>query len=356
MFVISIDLGYGWVKGCNSEGKEICIPSFVGSGHERRIADELNQEVDELDNIHVVIDGKHYFVGELAKRESLDKTYTLDTYKISHPMTKILLTTVAALLASREPQDTHIVTGLPYGDFDYQKDEMEDFLTHFYSAVQFISGPHRSKTKKIQFKKHSILPQAAGALIPRKNNNVMSSEYLEGVIDVGYKTCDVVAFETRGKSTFLRTDLCDTIDMATSNVYELLQKTIRAQIGCRLDVSQIESAIIKQYIIYRGKKHSIKDEINQAKQAIAKTIIDLVRSKWRDNTDLMEHIYLIGGGVLLLEDTLKEIHPETIIVENPQLANAAGYFKIISAQYDISTYEAETEKPLNLGNMKFCIA
>lgn len=359
MFVISIDLGYGWVKGVNSDGKVICIPSFVGSGHERKVADEFNQGVDEMDNIHVMIDGKDYFVGDLAKRESMDKTYTLDTYKISHPMTKVLLATVAAILAPKEPQDTHIVTGLPYGDFDYQKEEMDDFLTHFSIYVHFVSGPYTNKIKKIQFKKHSVLPQAAGALIPRRNINVMSSEYLEGVIDVGYKTCDIVAFETRGKSTFLRTDLCDTIDIAASNVYELLQKAIRTKIGCRLDISQIESAIAKGFVFHRGRRYSIKDEVNHIKQSVAKTIIDMVRAKWRDNTDLMERIHLIGGGSLLLEERLKEIHPETETVENPQMANAAGYLKIIADQYSTDTDPEENknqEAIRNLGTVKFRLA
>lgn len=342
MFVISIDLGYGWVKGVNSDGKTICIPSFVGTGHDRKVTEEFNSGVAELDDIHVSIEGKDYFVGDLAKRESLDKTYTLDTYKISHPMTKVLMATVAAILMPSIQTDIHIVTGLPYGDFDVQKDEMEDFLAHFTSMIHFKSGPHAGKTQKVNFRKYTILPQAAGALVPR--NVQGTAENFEGIIDVGYKTTDIVVFENRGKSSLLRTDLCDTIDIAASNVYEQLQKVIRSKLGCRLEIGQVESALAKGYISFRGRKYSIADEIKIVKQTVSKTIIDMVRAKWRDNTDLMDNIYLIGGGSILLKNDLVQIHPETILTDDPQMSNVKGYLNMVKNQY---TDDQHNSSPVN---------
>ena len=59
--IISIDLGYGYVKGINQfanishEGNSCLFPSFVGPGHDRSIAQMVNKDQKGLDYLNTCL-------------------------------------------------------------------------------------------------------------------------------------------------------------------------------------------------------------------------------------------------------------------------------------------------------------
>ena len=102
MFRIGLDLGYGYVKGVNEDGKGVVFPSLVGNAYDRPLAGLFgNNEEKRIDNMHLILTGKkkeESFVGELARRESRSVSYAFDEDKINHPNTSALIAASCLLL------------------------------------------------------------------------------------------------------------------------------------------------------------------------------------------------------------------------------------------------------------------
>ncbi|MHB1419113.1 MAG: ParM/StbA family protein [Bacillota bacterium] len=222
--IISIDLGYGYTKGINNEGKSIVIPSVVGPGRDRSMVDILGGEKSGMDNLHVVVNGEEYFVGSLAEEENLGASRTLDADKISHTNTKVLLSIVAALLTPDTSPDIHLATGLPFADYITQRKPFEAYLKFFNTDVEFKGGPLLGKKRHIRFDRTSLYPQAAGAIYSLMDNEmaraITRSGKMVSVVDIGYKTTDFVTFQS-GNTFKIKTDLSDTINVGMNEMNRL---------------------------------------------------------------------------------------------------------------------------------------
>jgi hypothetical protein len=52
--------------------------------------------------------------------------------------------------------------------------------------------------------------------------------------------------------------------------------------------------------------------------------LNLMSEKWKTGTTI-DIIYLSGGGAELIYDAVVDAYPQTVIVSQPQIANARGY-------------------------------
>lgn len=329
--LVSIDLGYGYTKGVNEEGKKVIFPSVVGPGRDRSIASLFDDNMRGMDSLHVVVDGMEYFVGELAEKESSIASRTLSSEKITHPNTKVLLATATALLMPEGIRNVQLVTGLPYADYKKQSKQFEDFLRFFNTDIEFISGPLAGRKKKITFSKDVFLfPQAAGALFAllddRERKEFLNSKKMISVVDIGYKTTDVVTFEWRDGPQ-LRTELSDTFDIGMSNVTKLVDLAFREKTGDRLSKNRIEQIIRDKVVYYNGQELDMTKEIALAHQHVAKTIADEVMVLWKEEKNSIFSVYLAGGGAIALHSFLKNLHPRVKVAPDAQFANAEGFLK-----------------------------
>jgi plasmid segregation protein ParM len=95
MEVLGIDIGFGFTKATN--GKETMIfKSIFGDAAEIQFWADFGESVN-TDHIHVTIDGKSYFVGDLAEQQSSVLNFTLDQERLIADYVRILALTVAGL-------------------------------------------------------------------------------------------------------------------------------------------------------------------------------------------------------------------------------------------------------------------
>lgn len=331
MYKVSIDLGYGWTKALSQEGGAVSFPSVVGPGHDRM--PELVSP-DPAD-IHVEVDGEEFFVGELARKESLGGTFTLERNKIRHRSTSVLLATAAAMTVPGSVPQVFLATGLPVLDYAAQKEEMENFLSSFRARVRFIEGPLAGEVREVRFARVLVFPQAAGAVysvLRSPDGRVRYGDFLKdgsmiGAVDVGFKTTDFVVFEA-GRSLKLRSDLCGTVDAGVYDLYRPLMMAFTRKTGGRLDDTEVEELVRDGSIFYAGRERIFTREIAAAKESLSRKIRDRVEAHWGRKSDFLRAVFLVGGGALLLAQELSGLHPMVIPVDDPQWANARGFLAV----------------------------
>ncbi|MHB1418252.1 MAG: ParM/StbA family protein [Bacillota bacterium] len=332
--IISIDLGYGYTKGINTEGKSIVIPSVVGPGRDRSMVDNLGGEKHGMDNLHVVVNGEEYFVGSLAEEENLGASRTLDVDKISHINTKVLLSIVAALLMPKSTPEIHLTTGLPFADYVNQRKSFEAYLKFFNTDVEFKGGPLQGKRRHIRFDQVSIYPQAAGAIYSLMDNEMVRAITKTGkmvsVVDIGYKTTDFVTFQS-GSTFKYKTDLSDTINVGMNEMNRLASLAFHKKTGRRINTLQADEIIKNRIITFAGQEWDFTQEIEYAYETVARNIIDRVRQIWGDQSDFIQTVFIAGGGAIALGPYLRSLHHNLQVAPDAQTANAKGFFLVTKA-------------------------
>ena len=118
MEVLGIDIGFGFTKATNGKDN-IIFKSIFGDASEIQFWADFGDSTP-TDHIHVSIDGKSYFVGDLAEQQSSVLNFTLDQERLITDYVRILALTIAGLfLKNNSPINVpiNVVSGLPIGFF-----------------------------------------------------------------------------------------------------------------------------------------------------------------------------------------------------------------------------------------------
>lgn len=197
--------------------------------------------------------------------------------------------------------------------------------------MEFHGGPLNGENRTIRFHQVTVFPQADGAVYASLDaqtlRQVAGSGKLVSVVDVGYKTTDVVTFEA-GDTFRLRSDLSGTVDQGISDLECRILAAFNERTGRRLDQARAGRLIEEGGMYLGGQFIELRDQISQAKEALTGLIMDKVRLVWRDYADLIWRVYLVGGGCVYLADALQDLHPATNLVEEAQFANAQGFLAV----------------------------
>jgi plasmid segregation protein ParM len=118
MQILGIDIGFGFTKATN--GKEnVIFKSIFGDADDIQFWADFGGD-SPLNHIHVTIDGKSYFIGELAEQQSSVLNFTLDQERLITDFVRILSLTVAGMFLKNGGTinvPLNIVSGLPIGFF-----------------------------------------------------------------------------------------------------------------------------------------------------------------------------------------------------------------------------------------------
>ncbi len=331
MFKIGLDLGYGYVKGINEEGKAVIFPSLVGNAYDRNLKGLFGTDFDKkLDNMHLVLTGEtkeEFFVGELARRESRNVSYAFDEDKINHPNTAALLSASCLLLFPEKNMPVHLVTGLPLEQYIHKKDEFRDMLLNFKKIAGFKDC---DEVKIIKFDKVTIFPQAAGAvyyaILDELKRFMINGSYI-GLIDIGFKTTDYIVFMIDGK-LILREDMSGTVNVGMSHIHQTVDKIFTQKTGAKLDIPELIRLVRNGSIFFRGEEINMSKELSHISKEISKVIKDRLKAVWGSKLDFFHTVFFAGGGSKELFPYLADIHPNSTIVDSAQFANAKGFLRV----------------------------
>jgi len=273
--LLGVDIGYSTTK-LIGQYTELKFASIVGTGRERNFTSSKDTDIE------LEYQGRRYFIGNLAKRESWDATMAFDRNKVNHMNTKLLL---LAALGQASKGEVWITTGLPISDYREQRKLLAQALPGCYKIR--ING----EEKIIIIKDVIVFPQALGALFAISDK--IKHNKRTGIIDIGFKTTDFAVLED---GLIYNDRLSRSIDTGISTAYEM------TALEQNIDFMEVEFADDK------------------ALQAVAIKIQDSIKRVWRDT--YFDMVYLCGGGGIALQNYF----PDAILLPNAQFKNAEGFY------------------------------
>lgn len=335
---VAVDIGYGYVKGIASNGNRVLFPTLIGSGYEQLIDNSAYaDDIDKLENIHVEVDGKQYFVGELAKEsETPSRIFSQERFK--HEYTKTLLNVAIHLLTEGKTSQVNVSTGLPLSFYQAQAKEFKESIIGEQPVIKWRTGSLKGKKLHLNIKDAVVFPQGASAIYTALLNSegrfmfpeLMDEGNLLGLIDIGYRTTDFIVVEMLREGSFKpRLNLTNTLDEGASNLHRAVEQEYKSMTG-GADLSEFhrERIIRNGKITYRGKPLDFEEIIEASKQSIANNIADRLNQTWAEDSDLFEAIFLAGGGGALFEHYLQSHYDNRLhLISENQFANVIGYLR-----------------------------
>ncbi len=294
---LGVDLGYGWVKVYPKKEK------FRTSvyPYSSRLGIEDRKGI-------VMVDGEVFEVGRARSVELRTKGFH------NSPEWKALL-----FWALREHTDTplDLVMGLPVsGATKEVREGLERELKGEHIAI--IDG----ERKRVVIRNIKVIPQGMGVLYDYfiESGSLMKERTEESVvvIDVGFYTTDVFVYR-HGE---VLEDRCSSYELGAGWLFEQIREELKTKYSYpSISLKEVEEFYRRGYFPYEGKK--IPVEKGKYEELFRNRLIKELRAHEED-IKLADTILWAGGGSLLLG---------VPAVEEPEFANARGYFKLAGMIY-----------------------
>jgi plasmid segregation protein ParM len=328
--ILGIDIGFGFTKAADGQ-QALVFKSVLGEATDIQFRDEMIAVADADDkHLQVEVDGKAYFVGELAERQSNVRYFTLDQAQFIGKFAKVFALAAAAQLV-KGFVPVNLVTGLPIGYYRQYKDELAKILVGEH-AVSLIDGNGKRTEKSISINKVRVVPQPFGSLFNIMLNDLgeMADKRLIrdkiGIIDVGFRTSDYtisdkMRYSERGSRT---------TDSGIARAFNVIASKLRENSGVNVELYRLYNAIDSGSIKIRGKVYDIKSLTEQVFSQLATSIANEVDRLWVDDWDIDAMVISGGGGAVLakyLKPLLNGVIMETDPEQDMRLFNVYGYRK-----------------------------
>ncbi len=319
---IGLDMGYGFIKVDN--GREgYTFPSVVGESTVEPPMALGFRKVPVTDDLRLTINGKTYFLGDLAIRHSVVAHRGLSPTRVEGDDLKILFLGALSLYCTETVNSFYVVTGLPPGRM-HMVDDVVKRLKGDHEIVRQTGGKRATFTIRIEG--IDVVPQPIGTYWSTvlDNRGHLKQEHpmlagRAGIIDIGFKTSDYATIIDGDYSpAFSRT-----VPIGMSNAYDHIAADLATQYGLERETYTLDEAIITGHINVSGKKIDITRLRESVFRDLATKLVVEACSSWQ--IEEYDHLLLTGGGGHGLFEFLRPSIPQLVLVSDPVTANARGY-------------------------------
>lgn len=283
-----VDAGYTYLKT-----PEVIFPAKITA-----------KETIFQDAIEVEIGGKTYTVGQ--------GDFITDLNKIDNDLTKIIILT--GLAKSSEVDNFYMVTGLPIGQYNVQKEQLKAMLLQNPVNNMVIDGVKRT----IRIMGAEIFPQCAGAFYTIPSQQLEDGLYL--IVDWGGRTVDMSLWEV--KSGKRKMQHFSTIAQGSLILYRDIVRYINVKYDMSLDVEEGERIVSDRVIDIYGSKEDLSSVINGFKAEQVETVFKHINLEY-PQYKIARHMGCGGAFRMYSNDYKLRIPVKSI--GNSQKANAIGF-------------------------------
>jgi plasmid segregation protein ParM len=327
--ILGIDIGFGFTKATN--GRDFLVfKSVLGEATDIQFQEQVLAGPTGDDHLQVEVDGKSWFVGELAERQSNVRFFTLDQSQFIAQFAKNLaLTAAAQLVGGFIP--INLVTGLPIGYYRQHKDELARILQGEHK-VALIDAAGKRQEKVININKIRVIPQPFGSMFNLMLNDLgdlgdkrLVKEKI-GIIDVGFRTSDYtisdkMRYSERGSRT---------TDSGIARAFNIIATKLREKSGVSVELYRLYDAVDRGSIKIRGKEYDLKVLTEQVFSQLAGAVAGEIERLWADDWDMDAMVITGGGGAVLARYLTPLLNGHVLPVDpskDARLSNVQGYWK-----------------------------
>jgi len=332
---VGLDSGYSYMKAVCYGQEPIVFPNIVSPGREitdEGLDDVLGQAkiINNLD-ISFSFNGikKHYWIGKMATTSGSDADFFEDRDRWNSEKGRASALAALALCCKNDNENFVLATGLPLEDYKANKSTLkrtyEDTIPGRYE-VTFESGPLVGQTKRFNIVACKVYPQGLGVIFDQILDDeglqidahpLLKEDAIFGLIDVGRRTTNLVLFEDFNVSK----DFSKSINYGITQVHEQLQNFLSAH--NRFVKNRDIEAVFKKDSF---KGLDVKSVREKALTELANIIKNEAQNLWQ-NKSLLEIVNIAGGAGQAVFDLLKFNDYQKVLINNPQLSNACGFYK-----------------------------
>lgn len=368
--ILVVDLGNSSTKGKVLFGKD----SQTGKYRERKfelsnifatIPEDYEVSVDYSDltstilNVDASLDDitikGHFCNGELQQNErsvaTIRPTAKLKKYESESTVLSYRLAFLFACKAimnmSRVSEFSQlditwtVVTLLPPGDISAGSDKIKAII----EDIKEVNSVYPKADIPIKITKTVVLPEGYCAYVGtvydvghvfRPDYKFLTEEVIL-VLDIGAGTTDCVLI----KNNKLVQNSKNSISLGGNNVFQLVKKKILVS-GIDVDDESVREGVIKGFIKDGAKKVSIIDEVNQAKEEVARQIVSGIIGYFEGSDINVRNIgyILVCGGGSMVDSECEEIPPISKQILN-NIKQMAKNCELV----DIPTHIVQKEQP-----------
>jgi plasmid segregation protein ParM len=329
MEVIGLDIGFGYTK-CTNGTRFLVFKSVFGEVTEAQFREQLLNEVPDEEHLQIELDGRAYFVGELAERQSTERYFTLDQGQFISEFTRVLsLCALARMVDRQEP--VKVVVGLPIGHYARHRADLATILKGQHDVGVVSRGGERTQTV-VRVAELRVVPQPFGTVMNIMLNDVgevkdkrLLSQKM-GVIDIGFRTADfTIADHTRYSE---RGSL--TTESGISRAFATIAAKLQETSGVNIELYRMFDAVDRGTIKIHGKRYDLKRITEQAFSQLAGKIAADATRLWASDWDLDAIVISGGGGAVLAPYLQPQLKGEVIALEpgkDARMNNVRGYVK-----------------------------
>ena len=326
---ISIDVGFGYVKATNESGETLHFPTIIKEKNEKSL---FNSDVD----YQIKINGMEYYIGEIASSKKAIRNWRND--KTMNEDTEKYVALCCHLLSPYQKSEIKVklIIGIPYSYFIEQIDDPK--LTSNLEGKHFETT-YEDTTKYFTINSVVVYPQGVGAYMfnildiygtPR----IGAKDLIRAlVIDIGYKTVDVVAFDNiNGRFVLVQENSFSLEDSGTINIVNHIVNVLSVEV--QFDESEVERWLRSGngVIQYGGGEFNVKEYEDEATVELANRIAKSINVKLQNDIKKYKNIFLTGGGATLLFPTLSKIYTNMELQDDCIFCNCKGYLAIEKGQ------------------------
>lgn len=339
-----IDLGFGFVKVVSSSGEKHRFQSvlakktgngiggFIMGSNDDFVIDITDQNTNETTS---------YYVGENAVTNGGTRKWDNKGIFNSEDMKCFIATAVAlAYKPTSNNEKNQLVVGLPVSYFQPYKDNLVELLSNLNLKVTLSGIRIKSKEVSISFDDVVCVPQGVGAYysgVLDLEGNIKDRELMGesvGVIDIGFRTVDFLVMQ-KAKTRVTYVDyLSGSLEEEGMNkFYQIVDRMVEADHGIALGVTEIEKALewFNGTLKYQKKIIDLTKYEEVAVRELAEEIGSKIKQKWGKSADMLDRIFITGGGGNSLYEILKNHFPQAELQDSSSYANCLGYLGLYSA-------------------------
>jgi len=336
MLMAGVDVGFGFTKATDGESA-VLFKSIIGEPQPRSMDDNFFSG-EAVPGLHLTLDDRSYFVGDLAESESRVRQFTLDQAQLVTQHFKTLaLAALARVVPGRVP--VNVITGLPVGYFMEYKDNLTQALTGEHTLL-IHDNPQGSEVV-LNINRAKVIPQPYGSLVDylfREDGTVLRADAARqkiGVVDIGFKTTDFTVCKgfrhsERGSRT---------TDTGIAKAFTYISEALNEMSGVNVEIYRLYDAVREGSIKIRGAEYDLSKVKDEVFGRLATAVAGDMERVWADDWDLDLVLVAGGGGEALYEYLKPQVRGELALLqsrEDPRMGNVYGYVKYGRYFYDAS--------------------
>lgn len=332
-----IDLGYGQVKifSGNKIKKFISAVGTPISTFGRTAAVVTDSEL--LDRLSINWNGQTYYLGKNAITNTRNGRLTLRQNKTATEHNVVKLLTGLALLMEEDQEyaEFDVVTGLPVLEYNNEAENLKHVILNSGKPFVFdmYYGPKTVK-KTIKIRQATIISQGEGAFydfILNKKGEIVGNkaELVSGtvmVVDIGYRTTDIVTMEN---GSYIET-LSDQLNKGVNSIHQEVLRLIMQNLGVKKELKEMDQIVRTGNLFHNTKETDVTRIIDSVAVPFAEDISENLHIISNDQLGSVNHVILTGGGAEIVYPfvgaQLKNV-VESSVMENAEFCNASGYYK-----------------------------